>query len=46
MNSVIFCFVPNQVCGVMKVGPRPADVSAQYAAVTGTTAMPQLFSLG
>lgn len=34
------------VCGVMKVGPRPADVSAQYSAVTGTTAMPQLFSLG
>lgn len=28
------------------VGPRPADVSAQYASVTGTSAMPQMFSLG
>lgn len=28
------------------VGPRPADVSAQYATVTGGSAMPQLFALG
>ena len=28
------------------LGPRPADVSAQYAGLTGSTAMPQLFSLG
>lgn len=27
-------------------GPTPADVAAQYAGLTGTTAMPQLFSLG
>lgn len=28
------------------VGPQPADVSAQYAAVTGGSAMPQMFALG
>eukprot|EP00216_Chloropicon_sp_CCMP2111_P002658 CAMPEP_0198241820 /NCGR_PEP_ID=MMETSP1446-20131203/6511_1 /TAXON_ID=1461542 ORGANISM="Unidentified sp, Strain CCMP2111" /NCGR_SAMPLE_ID=MMETSP1446 /ASSEMBLY_ACC=CAM_ASM_001112 /LENGTH=897 /DNA_ID=CAMNT_0043924697 /DNA_START=1 /DNA_END=2694 /DNA_ORIENTATION=+ len=28
------------------VGPSPADVSEQYATVTGATRMPQLFSLG
>eukprot|EP00798_Chlamydomonas_sp_ICE-L_P002757 gene2757-12628_t len=27
-------------------GPSPADVTAQYALLTGTTALPQLFSLG
>eukprot|EP00878_Enallax_costatus_P018240 GHUV01019193.1.p1 GENE.GHUV01019193.1~~GHUV01019193.1.p1 ORF type:complete len:724 (+),score=171.12 GHUV01019193.1:190-2361(+) len=27
-------------------GPSPKDVTSQYAAVTGTTAMPQLFALG
>ena len=28
------------------VGPKPADVMTQYARLTGTTALPQLFSLG
>ena len=28
------------------VGPEPKDVTRQYAAMTGTTQMPQLFSLG
>lgn len=28
------------------LGPNPADVSRQYAVLTGTTALPQLFSLG
>jgi len=28
------------------VGPTPKTVASQYAALTGTTAMPQLFSLG
>jgi mannosyl-oligosaccharide alpha-1,3-glucosidase len=28
------------------IGPRPADVSAQYATFTGGSAMPQLFALG
>jgi mannosyl-oligosaccharide alpha-1,3-glucosidase len=28
------------------VGPRPSDVSAQYATVTGGSAMPQMFALG
>lgn len=27
-------------------GPAPADVSRQFAALTGGTALPQLFSLG
>ena len=27
-------------------GPRPSDVSAQYASVTGGSAMPQMFALG
>lgn len=27
-------------------GPSPKDVTSQYAALTGTTAMPQLFALG
>ena len=28
------------------LGPKPADVMAQYAQISGTTAMPQLFALG
>ena len=28
------------------VGPRPADVARQYAALTGGTAMPQMFAIG
>lgn len=28
------------------LGPNPADVSRQYAVLTGTAALPQLFSLG
>lgn len=28
------------------LGPKPADVAAQYAALTGTSAMPQMFSTG
>ncbi len=28
------------------LGPEPKDVTRQYAAMTGTTQMPQLFSLG
>lgn len=28
------------------LGPRPADLSRQFAALTGGTALPQLFSLG
>lgn len=28
------------------LGPSPADVSSQYASLTGGTALPQLFSLG
>ena len=28
------------------MGPKPSDVSAQYAMLTGGTALPQLFSLG
>jgi alpha-glucosidase (family GH31 glycosyl hydrolase) len=27
-------------------GPRPSDVTRQYGALTGTTALPQLFALG
>jgi alpha-glucosidase (family GH31 glycosyl hydrolase) len=27
-------------------GPTPAEVTSQYASLTGTTAMPQLFALG
>jgi hypothetical protein len=27
-------------------GPTPAEVTQQYSVLTGTTAMPQLFSLG
>lgn len=27
-------------------GPGPRDVAQQYAQLTGTTAMPQLFALG
>lgn len=30
----------------LMVGPTPGAVAAQYAAITGGTAMPQLFSLG
>lgn len=30
----------------LMVGPEPAALSAQYAAITGGSAMPQLFSLG
>ena len=28
------------------LGPTPADVAAQYARLTGPTAMPQMFSIG
>ena len=28
------------------VGPRPSDVSAQFATVTGGSALPQMFALG
>ena len=31
---------------VIFAGPTPADVQRQYAALTGTTAMPQMFSIG
>jgi alpha 1,3-glucosidase len=27
-------------------GPGPADVARQYARLTGTTAMPQMFAIG
>lgn len=27
-------------------GPSPADVTRQYARLTGTTAMPQMFAIG
>lgn len=28
------------------LGPKPADVASQFAALTGGTALPQMFSLG
>ena len=31
---------------VIFAGPTPADVQRQYATLTGTTAMPQLFAIG
>ena len=35
---------PTHPCPVQ--GPPPADVSRQFAALTGGTALPQMFSLG